>query len=326
MNTGLYIVNYDDEKGFAVVSSDKRLRPIYAVSDSGSLHIRDTVSNKGLAIFFNIVNEDIALTASKQPSGFFGANNKFIVLNAQVPPLLWPGTRLWSQLAPYNKYCFTPNGEQSAAGCVAVACGMAMSYFDWPKYIDGRQLLWRSMKKNGNNDCIAYLFVKLGVKKLLDMEYTKGEGEASVENVYRTFEHLGYLKPNTLRGFDEESVCAALVAANQSHANNKEGNGPVLVYGMNTITKNGHMWVIDGYAVDIVSGNYKNPLTYFHCVWGQGGENNGYFSLDSEQLGGKNQLKDIDDSNDSTNKEKYTNLKYIINFKIDPASNGDITL
>ena len=326
MNTGLYIVNYNDDKGFAVVSSDKRLRPIYAVSDSGSLHIRDTVGNKGLAIFFNIVSEDIALTASKQPSGFF-LDDKFIVLNAQVPPLLWSGTRLWDQLAPYNTYCFTPSGEKSVAGCVAVACGMAMSYFDWPKYIDGRQLLWRSMKKNGNNDCIAYLFGKLGVKKLLDMEYTEISGEASVENVYRTFEQLGYLRPNTLRGFDVESVCAALVAANQSHANNKEGNGPVLVYGENTKKRVGHMWVIDGYAENIVSKNYTNPLTYFHCVWGQEkGSNNGYFSLDAGQLGGENQLKDMDDSSNLTNEEKYTNLKYIINFKIDPASNGDITL
>ena len=327
MNTGLYIVNYNDDKGFAVVSSDKRLRPIYAVSDSGSLHIRDTVGNKGLAIFFNIVNEDIALTASKQPK-LIVVDTKAFILNAQVPPLLWSGTRLWSQVAPYNAYCFTPDGKKSVAGCVAVACGMAMSYFDWPKYIDGRMLLWRSMKKNGNNDCIAYLFGRLGVKKLLDIEYTEDAGEASVENVYRTFEQLGYLRPDVSKFFSTESVCAALVAANQSHTNNKEGNGPVLVYGMNPITRDGHMWVIDGYAVNIQKEDLSNlPYTYFHCVWGRNkGVNNGYFILKSGQIGGGVTIRDIDDSCDSVVYNKYTNLKYIINFKIDPASNGDITL
>lgn len=52
VNSSLYIINYEDERGFAVVSSDKRLQPIYAVSDSGSLNIRDTLANKGLSVFF----------------------------------------------------------------------------------------------------------------------------------------------------------------------------------------------------------------------------------------------------------------------------------
>ena len=88
------------------------------------------------------------------------------------------------------------------------------------------------------------------------------------------------------------------------------------------------MWVIDGYAVNIQKEDLSNlPYTYFHCVWGRNkGVNNGYFILKSGQIGGGVTIRDIDDSCDSVVYNKYTNLKYIINFKIDPASNGDITL
>lgn len=44
---GFYIVNYDD--GFAMLSADRRRPAVYALSDEGSLHLSDTIENKGLS-------------------------------------------------------------------------------------------------------------------------------------------------------------------------------------------------------------------------------------------------------------------------------------
>lgn len=51
-DTLFYIVNYADNKGFAVLSADKRLAPVYAISESGSISEKDTTRNPALGAFF----------------------------------------------------------------------------------------------------------------------------------------------------------------------------------------------------------------------------------------------------------------------------------
>lgn len=52
VNSDLYLVNYANNKGFALLSSDSRLRPIYAISDTGHIQMADTINNKALSMFF----------------------------------------------------------------------------------------------------------------------------------------------------------------------------------------------------------------------------------------------------------------------------------
>ena len=54
-----YLVNYADDAGFALLSADSRLRPIYAISDEGSMSFSDTTYNKGLALFARGVEAEI---------------------------------------------------------------------------------------------------------------------------------------------------------------------------------------------------------------------------------------------------------------------------
>lgn len=82
INSSLYIINYKDNKGFAIVSSDKRLRPLYAISDTGNIAISDTITNKSLALFFHGVESDMGSVASDTlllsnsgGNGYFYLNN-----------------------------------------------------------------------------------------------------------------------------------------------------------------------------------------------------------------------------------------------------------
>ena len=65
-DTLLYLVNYADDAGFALLSADSRLRPIYAISDEGSMSFSDTTYNKGLALFARGVEAELASLPSIQ--------------------------------------------------------------------------------------------------------------------------------------------------------------------------------------------------------------------------------------------------------------------
>lgn len=209
INSSLYFINYKDNKGFAIVSSDKRLRPLYAVSDTGNIAISDTITNKSLALFFHGVENDIACQAEKIPQ-VDSIGGKISVTFSQVKPMIWSAPRLWGQDAPYNTYCFTKDGKQAKVGCIAVACGIIMTYYSWPTFIDGVHIGWHGLKKYTFDHDVDYVFGKLGEPKQLDMDYGEEKSGALITNVYRTFERMGYNKPDKLKKFSENAICNLL--------------------------------------------------------------------------------------------------------------------
>lgn len=339
VNSSLYIINYEDERGFAVVSSDKRLQPIYAVSDSGSLNIRDTLANKGLSVFFQSVQMDIARTSSYSPVIVEGIDGQSCIINAQVSPLIGTNARKWGQEPPYNKYCPKISNKTAFVGCAPVACGLIMSYYMWPRKITQLDygyydvaLPWRSMKNGGNNDKVAFLFHFLGTPKMLNTKYSTNEDVGSVsrlDSIQSTFQKMGYSEPEPFKLFKSSDVCDILDDAPMGVSNN-DGTGPILVAAAVAGKKGAHIWVIDGYA--------KNPVyrvdgsvlrkTLFHCVWGYNdGLNNGYFYFDENgQLGGKTNYFDMEDTgnNDVGQGTLYKPLLYMTGFKknLDVASGG----
>ena len=312
VSSSLYFINYKDNKGFAIVSSDKRLRPLYAVSDTGSIAISDTIANRNLALFFHGVEKDIEDSQNNDTLSLREDGKTITVINPQVKPMIWRGPRLWGQGEPYNTYCFTKDGKQALVGCVAVACGIVMSNYEWPKTIDGKNIGWHGMKKYTFDHDIDYVFGKLGEPKQLDMNYgVDGSGTYSAY-IPRTFERMGYYRPDSLTDFSEKSICEWL--------KNKDSDvhGPVIVRGRNMSSNSGHAWVIDGYCTNMVNkenlGVSYNTIL-FHCIWGWNGDNNGFFYLNDGHLGGQAQFFAQGD-NGKLRTNKYTDLQYIANFRI----------
>lgn len=326
-----YLVNYEDERGFALLSADRRMLPIYAFSDTGSLYMQDTIDNKPLALFFENLKYKAA-TASSNPSTYIFDGRKYIT-GAQVSPLLSMGARRWGQLAPYNDSCpliRNENGElmNAPVGCTAVSVAQIMSYYKWPKSAGKTHFLWRSMNRGQSYNKVAFLMAWLGRKELLNINYND-ESSATMAGVKRAFMGMGYKAPDDYKDFDEAKAITILTNA-KAVSPKISGSGPLLISSItiNDQTKqgDGHSWVIDGYAKYVVDDTDLTPklnqnYTYFHCVWGNtGGTANGYFyMLSSNSIG--DSMPGAINNNDyytglQTNVKVYVQkqMKYMTNF------------
>ena len=282
-DTLLYLVNYADDAGFALLSADSRLRPIYAISDEGSMSFSDTTYNKGLAFFARGVEVDVenAITNSINNPGLIDTIVPFKRVVREVAPLLNYYQSRWGQTSPYNQYCFTDDGRPAYVGCAAVAVGMIMSYYKHPASYSGYTFDWNAMNNGQNYEDIARLLQLLGDNNNLQMNYgavgnSNGSG-ANPSRYYPTFSNMNYSGHNQLQTFSEEDVCEIL--------DNSQGGifnitGPVLVRGNSS--DGGHGWVVDGYVQyevtsPLIGQGYVLDDILFHCVWGWGGSCNGYF-------------------------------------------------
>ena len=55
-DTLYYVINYNDEAGFAVMSANRNYGPVFAIGEEGNLEMNDTIDNVILAKFFQRLN------------------------------------------------------------------------------------------------------------------------------------------------------------------------------------------------------------------------------------------------------------------------------
>lgn len=289
-----YVVNYDNDEGFAVLGADKRLAGVYAISGEGHLNLNDTSKNEGLKMFFNSLpkrlpsfGDSIAnIEDPTYPEGFLKKNDSY-----RVEPMLDPQVRKWRQESPFNLLCFYYKGfprkpYRSLAGCVPLATAMLMSYYEWPVSYNGTVFNWKEMKGINPNielDSVGQLPYNLqSVPKLLaylgdryGTTYFNGGAATLFEEGYsRVFSDFGYEVGAFFQDFSESGMEMMI-----------KNNKPCLVSGKSS--GGGHAWVIDGLIFDD-DREYCNPDGsvflvkpgegyLFHVVWGWNGESNGYF-------------------------------------------------
>lgn len=307
-DTLLYLVNYADDAGFALLSADSRLRPIYAISDEGSMSFSDTTYNKGLALFARGVEADVVgfpdnpLPFNPSDSSIY---NPIIpdfggtYIKSKVAPLLTAKVRDWGQKNQYNNRCpLDEFGVETPVGCGALSIGQIMSYYEWPQTYANNEFLWYYMKRGSYDSKVADLLFELGQPNNLDMHYDNPISTSNVEaRAGQTFVNFGYEYPGSMQAFSSVAVCSIL----NKTTNNENGGGPVLVIGWTTGVTIGHAWVIDGYIQyeskgSLVPGGYLLHDTLFHCVWGWDGQSNGYFWWDkANQFSGDPREKEEDD-------------------------------
>lgn len=304
-----YIVNFADNAGFAVLSADDRLLPVYAFSTSGHIALEDTVSNPTLSYFFNSLLQQEADNINAggtlpNPWGPFEPGpggippgdpvkpyEQFLVL---VRPLL-PGTvSTWNQEEPYNKYI--PNSLY--VGCAAISLGQICAFHGIPKSFpftekdsitkkDVTKMLkpyWPNLRDATPSntleiDTIAKFLFYLGSEDVLNLRYQEGittldstEYSKFSENVKK----LGYTKC-TERDYNVQTAKEILTTNRlpfivTSYFGNyiSAGDDEEFV----VVGNSGHMFVIDGIA------SYSSPTIncyYVHCVWGMSDTGDGYF-------------------------------------------------
>lgn len=291
-DTIFYLVNYSDNSGFALLSSDWRTKPVYAISDEGNLNLSDTIFNRGLALFIKNAREDFDCYARGPVNTEFDStahikpdiggptlptddDYKFETLK-DVKPILKKYPSRWGQSLPFNRYCPTTNsGDHYYVGCVAVALTQLLSAAGVPDFFEGRSYDWNAINEaptynynwgSKEMDDLAFFMASIGKSKYLDMKYEDDGSGARFGKIHSMLCYFGL---------------------NSSGVLNYTGNIPSSYYPVamganNSKRDSGHAWILDGvYSYKITSNMYENGYAYYHfehCVWGWGGLANGYYS------------------------------------------------
>lgn len=315
-DTAIYVVNFGDNEGFAVVSAKRNCTPLLAITDNGQINNIEDIEIPGLKAFMEGAIAYSSLPPIDGPT--LPDKQMFVQLTDTIVVNYGPNvTVTWGQNWPEGYFC--PN---KSCGCVVTATVQALSYYELPNSINltypsrdvNYQLLsWPSMKKSiksysyyptyfdmdsialGHHYGLARLCREIGYR--INADYS--EYMTTGASVWDLLPVLRQLAPQlTISDFTEGSPDAA--------KNNWE---IIMMAGWKGVNENGryiggHAWIIDGYkskklhyrdyfftkpAYDI----YGNPIvsgepfaeydvvsySLSHINWGWNGHGNGYYDV-----------------------------------------------
>ena len=324
-DTLLYLINYADNGGFALMPADRRLDAVYALSNEGSLSMSDTTYNKGLAMVMNSIRRNLSIPPIPfKPEPDIPEDK--IQLYRSVARKINTNVAKWGQSTPYNQACPIDgsNGERSVVGCGPLACAIITSYYEYPTQFENTSIAWSHIKSGDTTEIatLAQYLHWLGEPQRLAAFYGSPGGLWGGTSIYDgniipAFNNIGY------QDVDSDTTLFSLYDRLQ--------NQPVLI-SANGPDGNGHVWVIDGakeyvrYSYlspeisnveDITPGYYYNGVAYrlYHCVWGWYGKCNGYFRIEDWRDAEFN-LSDGQDSVDSDEDVHSANLSFDRNYNL----------
>lgn len=331
-DTLIYVINYTDNAGFAVISANSNTEGLLAVTEQGTYESEKAKENDGFNLFMDMAKTYVATSTQSEliiysdSTGMEELTQVKVVRDTTVVENVLPliSTK-WGQL--YHEGAFAPN---YTAGCANTAMAQIISYFEYPTQIDitypGASITiltlnWTDMKqhsvKHSRQDCIASDETHVAIGQLLrqlghlsnSSYHTDGSGTAtSLGDVVLTLEGLGYIVTDW-EYYNESSIRAFLLE-----------NKPIFMGASN------HGWVLDGYYChEIIRSEWWKKESdrfwmlveedapyynyYYHMNWGYDGDCNGYFISNVFQL---NQAKEYDNQGYINNySDNYNNVRYI---------------
>lgn len=303
LDTLLYVFNFQDDQGFAVVSAKYNAGGLIAVTESGNY---DACLEENEA-FAEYMANAINYVASSTDSTSSRVREPFVIESDTAVSRVGPYVRVkWNQAYPEG--VFYPNG---IAGCGNVAVLQIMSYYQYPTQIELTypnadstiiNLEWARMKSHvtsgaSNDYCtadyhqahsdIAHLCRQIGEYAQfspfpddINLNYTLDTyvypyGHSTSTNISRSrqaFQMFGY-STTDIQYYSSQCTKSLL-------------NNHQLVFMRGTATEGGHAWVVDGYKSYLITMLTNATLTpslstrrefYNHINWGWSGHCNGYF-------------------------------------------------
>lgn len=311
----LYIVEFENGEGSAILGADKRLEPVYAVLDESVLTVNDfnnAVSGENMD---DISTFTAGLIANRVYNGYIELNNSLTLFPPEeelrsdwqdfisvvtrtkyIEPLL---DTKWGQNSYFNdKFPTTTedaeygDGRQSA-GCVTIALAQILNNNSYPRPIklNDHTYYWRDLNKHrwdAGDDEIDSVDMNLMASFIYDLAqelrvtyYSDGSTGANTSDVKRVMRRSGY--SNFSEGAISESRIYPMLQNDKS-----VWTGGFSDYG-------GHSWVIDGwktvktdyYCITYdannveISREHQASITdnYVHCNMGYMGRCDGYYTL-----------------------------------------------
>lgn len=287
-DTLMYLVNFDDSEGFAVLAGDRRLSEnVYCISENGN------ISKEDFADAFDYLHSDSPLTKSnnREKGEFTDIGQKFVPAlmlssmladlkygkiiedeNAKTKAKIRPNGVIclktkWGQREPFNK--FIPG--KYPTGCVSTACAQIMQYCKIPStpIFLGITCSWELMETvhniNGSTaselakDQTALFLADIGSQENCKITYGEKSSSGYASGVVRALKNFGYKDVKKHLGFGSK---------NQKRASSMIGAQlPIYIDGSDYHHGGGHAWVLDG-----------DWNGYFHCNWGWYGIWDGFYA------------------------------------------------
>ena len=305
-DTLMYVFNFEDNQGFAIVSASKSTEGLLAVTEKGYYDPEEGTNVENFNFFMEKARDYVA----KAPKLRFPPDipviferDSIVTIHAQKGPFI---TVNWGQEFPEGELC--PNG---LSGCVPTAIGQILSWWCYPTSMDinypgadisVQALNWSQIKAHQTgheldscqtqvtHEAIGRMMRELGEMTLSTYSQTSPSGGprtySAMLHIPRTLKLLGYNEiMDEPYNFDSLAV---------SHLNLFH---PLLIFG--ACPEGGgsyhHTWVFDGYIKNItycyhlirVSANSNvwiidsvttTTQRLCHYNWGWYGDCNGYFS------------------------------------------------
>lgn len=310
-----YLINYSDDKGFAIVSSDKYKIPVYAFSDEGSLSWSDTTYNEGFRQYVRGLNNTAnflvpdSLINPPKPDDVIDYK---VNVNIIVDPFIRKVVAQVGQYSPYNLYCPVDSlGEHYPVGCGPVSLLTVCSYYSKPNSINDYSINWKEINSTAESQQAARFLFEIGKDNYLKVTYSMSGTGIKGKDIENTLSALNYSYVVS-SGYHEMGVLNSL-----------SNLMPVIILGARKVTENvisAHSWVSDGYleTETIYFPNTMSPSiiyhNYLHMLWGNYGRGNGYFLYDNG-FGGTPSYYDYgEESYETTRYDYYTytinNIKY----------------
>lgn len=315
-DTLMYVFNYEDNAGFAVVSANRATEELIAVTEQGNYVAGEETGNGGFDLYMNMAQEYVRLVKPPLKDSIDNGMEEFTQIRVEYDiDTISYGPYLqvrWGQYWPYNLYCYTTNNKKAYTGCAATAIAQIATHYRHPAQIvinyngnsNALSLNWDDILKHSytrfivppyNESC--YLCESVGghqtighfvrqIGKYLSMDYgaieTQTPSASSPTKVGPALLNLGY----THGGYQNYSSDVVKNSLRQSQLVYMRGDDPVTGYG--------HAWVIDGFRTLIetyvvyvkpdsqlfweILQEDTSTYQYCHMNWGWDGDSNGYFS------------------------------------------------
>lgn len=287
-DTLAYVINYENNEGFAIISADNSVFPILAYSHEGNFSMTNEIANENF--ISNIENYMDADTMVDFRDPKLDEYTELCI----VPPII---KCVLGQRSPWDKYVIEEH-PGCPVGCVAVATALVVSHSRKMITYNGERFYLSSMisalNESNEEDLSEYDGAELNsgsliyplytydsaadrmakllywIGKDVNMNYGQNSSSANSTRAFSLCQDLNLSIPSGYTKYDINEITQYL-----------QDDCIIYMRGVNTSGTSGHAWVCDG-SMAIVDKKDHSVIhqTYVHCDWGWYGSCNGYYSGD----------------------------------------------
>lgn len=301
---GIYVVNFENNEGFALASADNRTTPVFCIVDEGEFSLGEDI-NPGLAAFLdnldaaiNDTTSGIYLSACSEEADL-ETRSEPVYGDWQILTNIAPKIQVhWNQTYPYNMYypmvgeIGMPDYRHILTGSSVVAIGMILSALQ-PQPLGPLYYNWSSIiSPQGSAEGVASLFKEIGEALFEELEYT--QETCDIDDAQDYFEDWDLEVEKESDADDHVDDAIAFLSETISHDNliySRADSEKKAFLGIPLQYSGDYAWAIDGCVVrqrTVTKTNiFGKPKTstetqrLLHCNMGYGGTCDGYY-IDTE--------------------------------------------